>query len=309
MKIDKCPFSFDSDLDKVRTFLFDIYKVTGALHYYIPVKVENQKHGPCGPKYSPADDEVIKIWKLSNEEDSKMIAVSHRGSAGNYHVEIHPDYKHLEKDLYQEIEILEREIVGDNESRMYTYTVGPDTDRPKVLAELGYTDRGLHEFNYEFPKDTSIPDHPLPEGFSIRGLRGEEDYPEFIEMFVALNDHCQGFFTLERMKFLASAEFYRDDLSLVAVDDTGKFVGYCMWRLDPMTGFSEVEDVYTYPNFANIGLEEAMLSEGLRRLKKLNPTVIYYVEVGKSEPQNDILKSIGFVQTVTMNQWWKMVGK
>ncbi|MHA2423258.1 MAG: hypothetical protein ACXAEF_00590 [Candidatus Thorarchaeota archaeon] len=307
MSFDRGPFSFERDLDEVRIFLLDIYKQTGALHYLIPTKVENQKHGPCGPEYSPADDEAIKIWRLSDKENSEIVAVSHRGSAGNYHIEIHPDYKHMEKGLYEAIEILERQIVGEGSSRMYTYTVESDTQRPQVLTELGYTDRGLHEYNYEFPKDALIPENSLPEGYSIRCLRGEEDYSEFIEVFSAVNDHCQEYFSVDRMKFLASAEFYRDDLNLVVADNTGRFVGFCMFRLDPLTQIAEVEAVGTFPNFANMGLEEAMISEGLRRLVKLQPISIYCVEVDKSEPLNQMLESAGYIQSVTMNQWWKYV--
>lgn len=307
MKLVRCPFIFDRDLDKVRLFLSDIFKQTGELHYLIPIKIENQKHGPCGPKYSNADDETIKIWRLSKEQDSAIVAVSHRGSAGNYHVEIHPNYKHLEKDLYSEIEILEKQIVGARESRMYTYTVETDTQRPRILTEMGYTDRGLHEYNYEFPQDAPIVDNPVPEGYSLRSLIGEEDYPEFIEVFTTVNDHCQDYMNVERMRFLAEAEFYRDDLNLIVADNIGRFVGFCMFRLDPLSKIAEIEAVGTYPTFANQGLEEAMISEGLRRLVKLNPVLVCCVEVDKSESLNQILKSGGFVQSVKMNQWWKMI--
>ncbi|MHA1906350.1 MAG: GNAT family N-acetyltransferase [Candidatus Thorarchaeota archaeon] len=307
MKLVEESFSFDRDLDQVRMFLLKIYHRTGALHYLIPTKVENQKYGPCGPKYSPSDDETIKIWRLSDKEDSEIIAVSHRGSAGNYHIEIHPDHKHMEKELYREVENLEKRIVGERKSRMYTYTVGSDSQRPQVLTELGYEDRGLHEYNYEFPQDATIPDNPLPEGYSIRSLRGEEDYSDFIELFATVNDHCREYLTIERMKFMAHAEFYNDNLSLIVADDTGQFVGFCMFRLDPLTKIAELEAVGTYPNFANIGLEEALISEGLRHVVKQHPDLICCVEVDKSESLNQMVESAGFIQSVTMNQWWKMV--
>ncbi|TFG95865.1 hypothetical protein E4H12_12370 [Candidatus Thorarchaeota archaeon] len=116
MAIVREPFSYDRNLNEVRMFLLNIYKETGALHYLIPTKIENQKFGPCGPDYSPKDDDAIKIWRISKSDDSEIIAVSHRGSAGNYHIEIHPDYKHMEKELFQEIENLERTIVGEEKS-------------------------------------------------------------------------------------------------------------------------------------------------------------------------------------------------
>jgi len=307
VKFFRRPFSYDRNLDQVRLFLLEIYKRTGELHYLIPTKIENQKFGPCGPNYSPKDDEVIKIWRASNKDDSDIIAVSHRGSAGNYHIEIHPDCKLMEKDLFQEVEKLERSIIGEGKSRMYMYTVGSDSSRGPVLSEMGYEDYGLHEYNYEFPQDSSIPDNPLPKGFTIRELRNEQDYLNFIDVIGSVYNHCRQHMTLEKMRFMTQAEFYHQDLNLVVVDDSDLFVGFCMYRLDPLTGIVEIEAVDTRPDFNNLGLEESLLSEGLRRLMKFKPNLICCVEIDVSEPLNKMLESAGFIQSVTMNQWGKII--
>lgn len=307
MKFVRGPFSFDRNLNQVRMFLLEIYNKSGTLHYLIPTKIENQKFGPCGPDYSPNDDEAIKIWRVSNQDDSDIIAVSHRGSAGNYHIEIHPEHKHMEKELFLEIEKLEKSIVGEEKSRIYMYTVGSDSMRPPVLTEMGYEGYGLHEYNYWFPQDSLIPENPLPVGYTIIDLRNEEDYPKFIEVIGSVYDHCRQHMTLEKMRFMTQAEFYHHDLNLAAVDDTGRFVGFCMYRLDPLTGIAEIEALDTRPDFNNLGIEEALLSEGLRRLIKHRPNLICSVEVDVSEPLNQMLESAGFVRSVTMNMWGKMI--
>ncbi|MGY5879878.1 MAG: hypothetical protein RTV31_06485 [Candidatus Thorarchaeota archaeon] len=309
MKLDRVRFCYEEDLDQVRRFLLEIYKKNGALHYLIPTKIENQKFGPCGPEYSTKDDETIKMWRALSRDNPAIVAVSHRGSAGNYHIEIHPDYKHKEKKMFQEIEKFEKEIVGEEKSRMYMYTVSSDSMRPKVLAEMGYEDHGLHEYNYWFPQDTSIPENPLPEGFTIRDLKNEEDYPNFIEVIGSVYDHCRQHMTLEKMRFMTQAEFYHHDLNLAAVDDSGRFVGFCMYRLDPLTGIAEIEAVDARPDFNNLGIEEALLSEGLRRLMKYQPKLICSVEVDISESLNQKLQSVGFVRSVTMNMWSKWLNE
>jgi hypothetical protein len=307
MKIARDSFSFDRDLHQVRVFLLEIFKQTGALHYLIPIKVENQKFGPCGPDYSPMDDEVIKIWRYSSNDDSRIIAVSHRGSAGNYHIETHPDYKRMEKDLFQEIEKLEKEIIGNGKSRMYMYTVEPDSRRAEVLTEMDYEDYGLHEYNYEFPLDALIPDNPLPEGYRIRSLTGEKDYPSLIDVIGSVYDHCRENMTFEKMRFMAEADFYYHDLTLVVTDDTDRFVGFCMYRFDSTTRVAEMEILGSHPDFENLGLEEALLSEGLKRVMKYQPTLVCSVEIDVSDPLNQMLESAGFVRSVTMNQWGKMI--
>lgn len=307
MKICRESFSYDRNLDEVRLFLLEIYKRTTALHYLIPTKIENQKYGPCGSDYSPKDDEAINIWRLSKKDEPNLVALSHRGPAGNYHIEIHPDYKHWEKELFQEIEKLEEEIVSKERSQMYMYTVSTDSMRPQVLTEMDYEDGGVHEYNYWFPLDSMIPEKKLPAGYVIRDLRNEEDYPKFIEVIGSVYDHCRQYMTLEKMRFMTQAEFYHYDLNLVVVDDTGRFVGFCMYRLDPLTGIAEIEAVDARPDFNNLGIEEALLSEGLRRLMKHNPNHICAVEVDVSEPLNKILESVGFIRSVTMNMWRKRI--
>jgi len=307
VKIVRRPFSFDRNLDQVRMFLLEIYKQTGTLHYLIPTKVENQKYGPCGPNYSLKDDEAIKIWRVSNKDDSDIVAVTHRGSAANYHIEVHPDYKLMEKDLFQEIENFERTIVGEGRSRMYMYTVGPDSMRTQVLTEMDYEDYGLHEYNYIFPQGASIPNNSLPDGFTIRGLLGEQDFANFVEVIGSVYDHCRQHMTVEKMRFMTQAGFYHQDLNLIVADDTGRFVGFCMYRLDPLTRIAEIEALGVHPDFLDLGLEEALLSEGLRCVMKYQPNLICAVEIDVSDPLNKMLESAGFIRNVTMNMWGKMI--
>ena len=307
LKIVLEPFSFDSDLNRVRRFLLDIFKQTGSLNYLIPTKVENQKFGPCGPDYSSKDDEAFSIWRISDSAKSDIIAVSHRGSAANYHIEIHPDYKNLERELFQEIENLEKCITGEIHSRMLMYTVGPDSMRARVLTQMGYEDYGLHEYNYDFPRTASVTDNPLPEGYTIRDLSDEQDYGNFVEVVGLVYDHCREYMTLEKMRFMAKAEFFHPDLNLVVADDTDVFVGFCMYRLDPLTGIAEMEAIGVRPGFENLGLEEALLSEGLLRIQKHKPNMICAVEIDTSDSLNQMLESAGFNRSVTMNIWGKIV--
>jgi hypothetical protein len=190
---------------------------------------------------------------------------------------------------------------------MYMYTVESDSWRPKVLTEMGYEDYGLHEYNYLFPDDAEIPNNPLPKRYTMRGLRGEEDYPKFVDVIGSVYDHCRQHMTIEKMKFMTKAEFYHPDLNLVVVDESDKFVSFCMCRLDPLTGIAEIEAVDARPDHSDLGLEAALLSEALRRVMKYQPNLVCSVEVDVSEPMNQMLESAGFARSVTMNMWGKMV--
>lgn len=299
------PFSYEEHLDSVRSLLLDIYRLSGMLHYLIPTKVENQKFGPCGPDYSSADDATIKIWRLSSSPVSEIAAISHRGSAGNYHIEIHPKHKAREKELFAQIEEFERTNPANERNRILMYTVDLDPTRIAHLTEMGYEDYGLHEYNYEFPADAPIPDYEIPEGFAIRSLTGEEDYPEFIEIVGSVFTHCSEFMTLKRMRFMAQAEFFFHDLHLVATNENDEFVGFCFYRFDPLTRIAEVEGIGTNPDYTGLGLEKALLCEGMKNLQKKGPLLACCVEVDVSDKENQLLLSAGYVRSAIMNMWGK----
>ncbi len=305
MKIFMHPFTFEDDLDSVRAFLSEAYKIAGSLHYLIPTKIENQKYGPCGPDYSAADDEAFKIWRSSSRPDAKIIAVSHRGSAGNYHIEIHPTYKETEKELFAQIEDLERVRTDNERSRLYMYTVGQDLTRIEHLTEMGYADYGLHEYNYEFPASESVPQYELPEGFKIRFLLGEKDYPAYLKLVGSVFTHCGEYMTLKKLKFMTRAEFFYHDLHLLATTEDGDFVGFCMYRFDLLTKIAEMEGMGILPSFTGIGLEKALLCEGMKNLRKKRPLLVCSVEVDISEELNEFLLSAGYVRSATMNMWGK----
>ena len=113
--------------------------------------------------------------------------------------------------------------------------------------------------------------------------------------------------TIEKMRFMAEADFYHHDLTLVVTDDEDRFVGFCMYRFDPSTSVAEIEILGVRPDFEGLGFEEALLSEGLRRVLKYKPGLVCAVEIDVSDPMNQMLESAGFVQSATMNQWGKII--
>ena len=302
-------FSYERDLDSVRNFLSEIFRLTGSLHYLIPTKIENHKYGPCGPTYTKKDDEYIQIWQKTSDlnDSSQIIAISHRGPAGNYHIEIHPAYKKLERVIFHKIEDIERRLGDMTQSKIYMYTVEPDTERTNTLLDLQYVNLGLHEYNYVFPNLDNVPDYKIPRGYKIRNVGGMEDYPSLIEAIGSLYDHCATYITIERLKFMTQAQFYHSDLDLIAIAPTNEFVSFCTFRLDPLSKIAELENIGTKKNYRNLGLEEALICEGLSRLGKYQPKLVCIVELDISDELNDLISSIGFVKHTNMYMWSKVV--
>ena len=310
MTVVNLDFSYERDLDSVRYFLSEIFRLTGSLHYLIPTKVENHKYGPCGPTYTEKDNEDIQIWqKLTDSENlSPIIAISHRGSVGNYHIEIHPDYKQLEPEIIQKLEDIEKRKLGNKtQSTIYMYTVEPDTARKRTLSDLQYVNLGLHEYNYIFPDLKDIPSYKTVEGFKIRNIIGVEDYPSLMESIGSVYEHCAAHMTLEKLEIMTQAQFYHADLDLIVLTPTNEIASFCTFRLDPLSKIAELEMIGTKKDYRNLGLEKVLISEGLARLVKYQPKLVCIVELDISDNLNDIISSVGFIKQTNMYMWSKII--
>ncbi|MDF1541297.1 MAG: hypothetical protein P1Q69_20535, partial [Candidatus Thorarchaeota archaeon] len=92
--------------------------------------------------------------------------------------------------------------------------------------------------------------------------------------------------TVEKMKFMSEAEFFHQDLNLVAVTEDDDFAAFCMYRLDPLTKIAELEIRGEHPAFDHLSIEAVLLTGGLRRVRDYQPDRICAVEIDVSEPDN-----------------------
>ena len=90
-------YSHNKDFKTVREFLISINKKINSFQYLIPQSIEN-KYGPCGTKYTSADDKNFLIWEVGKDlndpfsQGNKIIAISFKKSSFTYILEIHPDF-------------------------------------------------------------------------------------------------------------------------------------------------------------------------------------------------------------------------
>ena len=61
-------YHFDEDLTKAQRFLFDIFKQTGEQYTWVPTRLENERHGPCGSEEEREDDTKLRIWEYEDDQ-------------------------------------------------------------------------------------------------------------------------------------------------------------------------------------------------------------------------------------------------
>lgn len=146
-------------------------------------------------------------------------------------------------------------------------TLEDDTLYQEVLTRRGYR-RGEATLLY-FSRDLSAPIEAaaLPEGWSIRHIADEDEYAQRVELHREVWRPSR--VTVESYRVIRHAPIYRPELDLVAVAPDGTFAAYCTCWLDTQNLSGEFEPVGTRPAFRRLGLANAVLQEGCRRMQTL----------------------------------------
>lgn len=168
---------------------------------------------------------------------------------------------------------------------------GPNAGKRQVSIRTVESDRQAPAFfearGYERDEDTMlymrrsldepIPEPPLPDGFTVRHVGGEDEWHERVETHREVWNPSK--VTLEAYRRLRAAPGYIPELDLVVVAPDGHFASYCICWLDPINHTGEFEPVGTRPAFQGQGLGKVVMAEGLRRLQAHGAhTAIVYAE-------------------------------
>ncbi len=117
------------------------------------------------------------------------------------------------------------------------------------------------------PAQIPLGESPLPAGFLIRPLGGEEEVGSYVPLHQAVFESKN--MTGEwRARTLRCPE-YSPDLDLVVEAPDGRLAAFCIgWpgRTSDGNPSGQIEPLGVHPDFRLLGLGRAILSEGLRRL-------------------------------------------
>ena len=184
-----------------------------------------------------------------------------------------------------------------------TYDFDKDDDRVARVARHGY--RRLDDcFRYrQRPLGGDLPAPPIPAGFSVRNLGGEEDLERRVAVHRAAFHPSR--MTVEKHRAVMASPTYRRELDLVVVAPDDSFAAYCIVWFDEVNRIGVFEPVGTHPDYQRRGLGKVVLAEGLRRLRDLGAERAFVISLGRGVAANALYESVGFRFIDETHAWEK----
>jgi mycothiol synthase len=203
---------------------------------------------------------------------------------------------------------LEKEVFtwGKNEMMEYTKRTGREffgsveffENTPKAEQTIAnLTALGFKKFDWSiirFEKDLNqeLPAPELPDGFSIRPLRGDEEVESYVKL------HQLVFSSKEmtvawRMRMLKHPS-YIPETDLVVVDAANNVVGFCVGWLWREVG--QIEPLGIHPAYQGVGLGRALELSALQALRDKGARFIHVDHVSNNEKAIALSLKMGFKQ-------------
>ncbi len=278
MKLSTRPYRNGEDYWRIREFLRQTMTLNNYREYNWHVARLDYWWWFANPdleKFKP--EECVFLWESDRGE---IIAVLNPEGRGQAFLQVHPGFRTTELEE-QMISMAEEHLTSTEakgEQALWLFVDSHDSMRQQILKNKGYQrveETGTQEFQHRRSLDESLPDRRSVPGYTIRALG---DGLELLERCYAsgLGFHNDDVHTArdnrdhpDWYRHIQSAPLYRRDLDLVAVASDGSIASFCTIWFDDVTRTAYFEPVATIPSHRRHGLGNAVMLEGLHRLKRM----------------------------------------
>jgi GNAT superfamily N-acetyltransferase len=302
-QINSRPMQTDEDWWRVHRLLVETYPIT-------PVEWNWEIRRWEGWRFHREDDTFlqrasqVQLWETGQ---GLLVGAAHPEGDGNAHLELHPDYRHIEEDMIAWAEAHLTALLKDGRRRIDFFVFDYDSPRQRLLDQRGYVKKPVSGVVRRFRfGNKRLPVPVIAEGYTMRTLRpGDEgDWQRIADVLNA------GFLRTihtgrEFGQFATNAPSFRHDLHLVAEAPDGSFAAHVGITYDKANRRGIYEPVVTHPDHRRKGLAQALMFEGLHRLKALGAADVY-VGTGDAVAANQLYESVGFTEAYKGYLWLKV---
>jgi ribosomal protein S18 acetylase RimI-like enzyme len=282
--------SYNNSMDHQRmmNFLRELYTETSGFENWLPTRFENN---------SREMDLGIKVW----EDNGDLVGSVVPEKPLVYFIQLHPNYLWLYNEM---VDCIESYSQTNWVGKLAVVEMEGQIHRENILMEHGFIREGIYGIFRVRSLEKNIPEYKLPNGFRVRSVTFD-DFDELTTCIRQVFGHTD--YYREHLEINASASYYVPDLDLVAVNEYGRIVSFCTFRLDSPSGFTELEPMGTIHEYRNQGIGRALLAEGFKRLKKYNPSLLYIGGAANNPPANRLYELTGFTERYNLIRWEKLL--
>ena len=290
----------DADFWRMRALLIDTVPIA-------PIGFNWDMRRLDGKRFYEADVEAntllgrpVQLWETS---DGRLAGFVLPEGSGDAHLNVHPDYRHLEGEMIDwAIEHLTAPT--DDGPRLEAYAYEYDVLRQRLLAERGFEKTAYWGMiRYMRLGEQPLAQPVVAEGYTIRTTQ-PQDMADCQRMADLLNAAFRRDFhnAGEYHNFCRLAPSFHPDLDLVAVAPDDTFAAYVGVPYDETNRRGIFEPVCTHPDHQRRGLAGALMQEALLRLRAIG-AVDATVDTGDMVPANRFYDSMGFTEAYKGFAW------
>lgn len=286
MPIHDHPYQSEADYDHMRRLLVEILARTGLPVY---ATIGNLDWSRCAED----DPDAISRTRLWFDDDH-LVAFAWLVD-GQVEIAVHPDEPALFGATLTWAEADHRPRGAEEPCTPLTVACfSRDEVRRATLLARGYRNTGEASVYYGQPLTVLPEAPPLPPGYNLRHVRGEQDAEARAAVQRAAFEST--FMTAERHACVRAAPTYRPELDIVVVAPDGSFAAFALIWLDQANRLGLFEPVGTAVDHQRCGLGRAFMIEGLRRLAGLGVTQAVVCTGVDEVPARRLYEATGFIE-------------
>ncbi|MCL4261790.1 MAG: GNAT family N-acetyltransferase [Anaerolineae bacterium] len=180
-----------------------------------------------------------------------------------------------------------------------------DTRRIHLLERHGFGQQSTRTRRYSHPLDLPIITYPLPDGFSIRCVQGDDE----VQSLVCLHQAAFGTdnMTVEQRLAMTHAPHYLPEMDLVVVAPNSELAAFCVCGFDdPDKKVGYTDPIGTHPHFQRMGLASAIVSTGLQMLQNAGAVRAELGTSSENVAMQKLAEKLGFV-CISEKLWFAKV--
>lgn len=248
-------------------------------------------------------EDVITLWELNGQ----IAAMLNPDSRGEAFFQIHPAFR-KNMSVAEMLDVAKQKLPNikeDGKKELIAWVNANDDATKKVFTERGYV---RSKFSAEHMRrrffTQPIPDSVPPSGYAIRALGDESELPARSWLSWKVfhpeepDEKYEGW---EWYRNVQRVPLYRRDLDIVAAAPDGELAAFCTVWFDDVTRTAVFEPVGTHPAHQQRGLGKAVMSEGLRRARRLGATLATVSSY--SSAAHALYESMGFTEFDVLEPW------